>query len=124
VILLDTSIWMSHLRESNPLVGNLLAGGQVLAHPFVIGELALGGLRQRDLFIARLHQLPSTLIASNDEVLVLILENDLHSSGIGYVDAHLLASVRMTPGAGIWTRDQKMAAVAERLAIAARPHDA
>ena len=103
---------------------NLLADGNVLAHPFVLGELALGGLRQRDLFIQRFHQLPKTLVAANDEVLALILENNLQGSGIGYVDAHLLASVRMTPGASIWTRDQKLAAVAERLAIAARPHDA
>jgi predicted nucleic acid-binding protein len=124
VILLDTSIWVNHLRESDPLVGNLLAGGQVLAHPFVIGELALGGLQQRDIFLQRLHQLPSALIASADEVLALVVQNDLQVSGIGYVDACLLASVRMTPSARIWTWDQRLAAVAERLSVAARPYDA
>jgi predicted nucleic acid-binding protein len=124
VILLDTSIWVNHLRESDPLVGNLLARGQVLAHPFVIGELALGGLQQRDIFLQRLHQLPSASIATTDEVLALIIQNGLQSSGIGYVDACLLASVRMTPGARIWTRDQKLTAVAERLSVAARPHGA
>jgi predicted nucleic acid-binding protein len=124
VILLDTSIWVNHLRESNPLVTNLLAGGQVLAHPFVIGELALGGLQQRDIFLQRMHQLPSVLMATTDEVLALIIQNGLHGSGIGYVDACLLASVLMTHGARIWSRDQKLAAVAERLGIAARPHDA
>ena len=124
MILLDTSVWVDHLRESNPFVGNLLVRGQVLAHPFVIGELALAGLQQRDIFLQRLHQLPSALIASADEVLALLVRNDLQGFGIGYVDACLLASVRMTPSARIWTRDQKLAAVAERLSVAARPYDA
>ncbi len=124
MILADTSIWINHLRESNPLVEDLLRREQVLTHPFVIGELALVGLQQRDLFLQRLHELPSAWVASSDEVLALILDNNLQGSGVGYVDANLLASARMTPNARIWTRDQKLAAVAERLAVAARPDDA
>jgi predicted nucleic acid-binding protein len=124
VILLDTSIWVNHLREADPLVGHLLTAGEVLAHPYVIGELALGGLRDREVLLRRLHELPSVLIAATDEVLALIVQNGLQGTGIGYVDACLLASVRMTTGARIWTRDQKLAVAAERLAIAARPHDA
>jgi predicted nucleic acid-binding protein len=124
VILADTSVWIDHLREGNPLMEDLLRQEQVLTHPFVTGELALSGLQQRDVFLQRLRDLPSALVASSDEVLALILDNNLQGAGIGYVDAHLLASVRMTPNARIWTRDQKLAAVAERLAVAARPHDA
>jgi predicted nucleic acid-binding protein len=95
-----------------------------MAHPFVIGELALGALRQREVFLQRVRELPSALVASHDEVLTLILGNGLSGSGIGYVDAHLLASVRLTPDARLWTRDQRLLTVAERLSLAARPHDA
>jgi predicted nucleic acid-binding protein len=124
VILADTSVWIDHLREGNPLMEDLLRREQVLTHPFVTGELALGGLQQRDVFLQRLRELPSALVASSDEVLALILDNNLQGTGVGYVDACLLASVRMTPGARIWTRDQKLTAVAERLSVAARPHGA
>ena len=124
MILADTSVWINHLREGDPLMDDLLRREQVLTHPFVIGELALGGLHQRDLFLQRLRELPPALVASSEEVLALILDNNLQGSGVGYVDANLLASVRMTPNARIWTRDQKLPAVAERLAVAARPHDA
>jgi predicted nucleic acid-binding protein len=124
VILTDTSVWINHLRQGDPLMADLLRREQVLTHPFVIGELALGGLQQRDVFLQRLRELPSALVASTEEVLALILENELQGSGVGYVDANLLASVRMTPEARIWTRDLKLAAVAERLAVAARPRDA
>ncbi|MEX0852605.1 MAG: type II toxin-antitoxin system VapC family toxin [Bauldia sp.] len=124
MILVDTSIWIDHLREGAPLLENLLAKERVMAHPFVIGELALGALRQREVFLQRVRELPSALVASHDEVLTLILGRGLSGSGIGYVDAHLIASVRMTPNARLWTRDQKLAAVVERLGLLADPHDA
>jgi hypothetical protein len=97
----------------------LLDGGRILTHPFVIGELALGELRKRDLILDALGDLPRTAIASDSEVLGFIEANALFGQGIGYIDAHLLAAVRLTPGGHLWTRDKKLLVAAERLSLAA-----
>ena len=93
----------------------MLEQGRVMTHAFVIGELALGSLKQRQLVLAALRGLPQAILASNDEVAHFIERHSLHGIGIGYVDAHLLASVRLTPGASLWTRDRRLLAASDRL---------
>ena len=119
MILADTSVWVDHLRASNPTLAGLLNTGQILSHPFVIGELALGSLRQRERILAALQNLPRTIVATDQEVLRFIDHQVLWGLGIGYIDAHLLASARLTAGTALWTRDKRLRAAAERLKLAA-----
>ncbi|MHA6719065.1 type II toxin-antitoxin system VapC family toxin [Sphingomonas sp. RS6] len=118
MILADSSIWIDHLRSQDAALADLLYRGQVLAHAFVIGELALGSLRQREEIIGALQDLPKAIVADDAEVLALIAHQSLHGRGIGYVDAHLLASVRLTPDALLWTRDRRLKDTADHLGIA------
>jgi predicted nucleic acid-binding protein len=118
VILVDSSVWVDYLRSGNATLARMLDTGQVLAHPFVVGELALGSLRQRDVILAALQHLPQAIVASEVEVLRFINAQGLHGLGIGYVDSHLLASARLTPGGSLWTRDRRLHAVAARLGLA------
>jgi len=120
VILVDTSVWVDHLRSRNCTLVELLETGEVLAHPFVIGELALGNLRQRNLVLDSMRVLPQAVVAVHDELLHFIELHALFGFGIGYVDAHLLAAARLTSGATLWTRDKRLRAVADRLALTAR----
>jgi predicted nucleic acid-binding protein len=120
VILVDTSIWVDHLRHGDDRLAALLAENMVLAHPYVIGELALGPMRQRHGVLSELMDLPRATVAGDDEVLHLIEQKMLYGIGIGYVDAHLLAATRLTAGASIWTRDRRLQSAAERLSLAAR----
>jgi predicted nucleic acid-binding protein len=113
MLLVDTSIWVEHFRQGDLALGQALAEGTVLSHPFVIGELALGNLRQRDIILDSLSALPQAALAEPLEVLALIAAAGLHGRGIGYVDAHLIASVRLTPASVLWTRDRRLASVAE-----------
>lgn len=117
MILVDTSVWVDHLRGGDPVLGKFLERGHVLTHPFVIGEIALGTLRQRDRVLDALGNLPRVQMATDCEVLSFIAVNEVHGLGIGYVDAHLLAGVRLTPGTTLWTRDKRLHGVAERLNI-------
>jgi predicted nucleic acid-binding protein len=119
VILIDTSVWVDHLRTGNARLGGLLDSGRVLGHPFVTGELALGNLRQRALVLNALRELPQATVATDEEVLHFIDRRTLFGLGIGYVDAHLLAAVRLTTGAKLWTRDRRLQAVATQLGLAA-----
>ena len=119
MILVDTSVWVEHLRFGNADLARLLESGRVLTHPFIIGELALGSLRQRGIILAALHGLPQTLVASTAEVLHLIEQHDLFGNGIGYVDAHLLAAVRLMPGRTLWTLDKRLLVAANRLELGA-----
>jgi predicted nucleic acid-binding protein len=118
VILVDTSVWIDHLRVGNQALARLLDGGQVMAHLFIIGELALGNLRQRDRVLGLIGELPQVHVAADSEVLHFIDEWALFGRGIGYIDAHLLASLRLTPGTRLWTKDQRLRAVAEQLGLA------
>jgi predicted nucleic acid-binding protein len=118
--LVDTSVWVDHLRAGDKRLAELLEAGSVLAHPFVIGELALGDLKQRDVILTSLHDLPQAAVATEPEVLHFIEQHRLFGAGIGYVDAHLLASVRLTDGARLWTREKRLAEVAHELDLAAR----
>ena len=119
MILVDTSVWVNHLRKSDVGLKTLLGTGQVLVHSFVIGELALGNLRQRDAVLQSLHDLPQAVSADNDEVLGFIERNALFGLGIGYGDAQLLASARLS-AALLWTRDKRLHEAAVRLGLAAQ----
>lgn len=119
MILVDSSVWIDHLRSDDRALAGLLEAGRVLAHPFVIGELALGGLRQRETILAALRGLPRAIVASDEEVLQFIDRQALFGLGIGYIDGHLLAATRLMPGASLWTRDKRLRAAADRLALAA-----
>lgn len=115
MILVDTSVWIDHLRNNNVTLVNLLNTGQVLIHPFVIGELALGNLRQRDAILDTLNNLQSVKIAKDEETIRFINQHKLYGLGIGHIDAHLLTSVRLTPGTLLWTKDKPLHAAANRL---------
>lgn len=118
MILADTSIWIDHLRASDAELADLLTAGLVLAHPFIIGELALGSLKDRKIVIAAMQGLPQAPVASHVEVMALIESRRLFSLGIGYVDAHLIAATLLAPGSALWTRDRRLAAAAARIGIA------
>jgi predicted nucleic acid-binding protein len=119
VILVDTSVWIEHLRAGDERLTVLLDAGEVLAHPFVIGELALGNVQQRDAFLRALRRLPTTAVAGDQEVSRFIDRQALFGRGIGYVDAHLLAAARLTLGARLWTHDRNLQSVAAQLDLAA-----
>jgi predicted nucleic acid-binding protein len=118
VILADTSVWVDHLRRGNARFPELLRARAIVCHPFVIGELALGYLNPRESILQDLQDLPRCVIASDDEVLHLIGRHGLHGRGIGYVDAHLLAAVRITAGSALWTFDKRLHSVAVELGSA------
>jgi len=121
VILVDTSVWVAHLRAGDKALAALLGAGAVLIHPFVIDELALANLRQREIVLDTLADLPRASIATDAEVLHFIDHHALFGRGVGYVDAHLLAAVRLTTGATLWTNDKKLHGVAEQLRLAIVP---
>jgi predicted nucleic acid-binding protein len=121
VILIDTSVWVDHLRTGNKALAALLDTGMVLAHPFVIGELALGSLRQRQSVLNALADLPHASVATDAEVLHFIERQALFGLGIGYIDAHLLAAVQLTESAELWTNDKKLHGVAVKLRLAFTP---
>jgi predicted nucleic acid-binding protein len=117
VILVDTAIWVDHLRAADADLIEMLRRRKVLAHPHVVGEIMLGSLRDRGVILAMLALLPRAVVAGEAEVLHFIERERLFGIGIGYLDAHLLASARLTAGAALWTRDRRMAAVAARLGV-------
>ena len=118
MILVDTSVWVDHLRSGDAQLAEFLERGVVLGHPFVIGEIACGSLSDRGAILALLQHLPMATVAEPAEVLDFIGRHKLHGKGIGYVDAHLLASTALTGGAKLWTRDRRLHAVARELRCA------
>jgi predicted nucleic acid-binding protein len=118
MILVDTSIWIDHLRKPEPLLQQLLTDGKVLCHPMVIGEIAVGSFRQRATIVSKLRTLPTAVVASHDEVLQFITRHSLYGSGIGYIDAHLLAAATLTRGSSIWTGDKRLHNAAAGLSLA------
>jgi predicted nucleic acid-binding protein len=112
VILADTSVWVEHLRRGLPRLATLLQEGKVLIHPWVIGELACSNLRNRGEVLELLQGLPAAVVARDSEVLVLIEREQLMGRGIGYVDAHLLASAKLSH-CQLWTQDRRLAALAQ-----------
>ena len=118
MILVDTSVWIDHLRHDNARLAALLDAGQVRSHPFVIGELACGTLRQRSVVLELLGKLPTTTPATHGEALAFIQARRLMGRGLGYVDVHLLASV-VLDDARLWSLDKRLDQVARALGIAA-----
>ncbi|MGV3591571.1 MAG: type II toxin-antitoxin system VapC family toxin [Gammaproteobacteria bacterium] len=123
MILADTSIWIDHLRAGDPTLAGCLDEGQVLMHPLILGELACSNLRNRTQLIALWRRLPQALVASDAEVLYFIEQWKLGGKGIGYVDAHLLTSVRITGARGLWTRNRHLADVAAAIGCGILPND-
>ena len=118
MILVDTSVWIDHLRAGDKGLQALLNTGQVLMHPFILGELACGNLRNRNEVLTLLNALPRATVANDYEVLLFIERHSLMGRGIGYIDAHLLGSVALCAPARLWTRDKRLAAIAGVLGLA------
>lgn len=119
MILADTTIWVDHFRVPNDALRNLLNNDEIVMHPFIIAELALGSLGQRTLKLRALDDLPALQVARLEEVRILIEAHSLYSRGIGLIDAHLIASCLIHPPTLLWTRDRQLSKVAEALGIAA-----
>ncbi|MEO8758880.1 MAG: type II toxin-antitoxin system VapC family toxin [Devosia sp.] len=119
MILADTSVWADHLRAADPRLSELLRDGEIVMHPFVLGEIALGFLRKRAEWLVRLGELPSVHVAEPEEVLQLIERQALIAAGVGYVDVHLLATALVSSKCWLWTRDKRLGAIASRLGVAA-----
>lgn len=117
MILVDTSVWIEHLRHGEPALVQALDNGEVLTHPCVIGELACGNIRNRGHILELLQQLPQAREATHEEVRAMIDRRKLFATGIGYVDAHLLASAALTPPASLWTLDKRLARAARPLGL-------
>lgn len=117
MILVDSVIWVDHIRQEVPKLIRLLGDGEGLCHPFVIGEIALGSLRDRQFVLESLSSLPQAPLADHGEVLFLLEERRLYRLGIGYVDLHLIASCLLLPGTMLWTRDRRLRAAARQSGI-------
>lgn len=119
MILVDTSVWIDHLRKNEPVLAELLLQNKVLCHPFVRGELALGNLQQRNKILSALDNLPQAPLVFTEEVNFFIESHQLFGLGIGYIDAHLLASTKLIGNAKLWTRDKRLSSAATKLKIVA-----
>ena len=117
MILADTSIWIDHLRIGDAQLSGLLTAGRIVCHPFVIAEIALGGLRARADVLRLLDGLPALPVTEPDEVRILIERHRLFGRGIGFVDASLIGSCLLAPGTQLWTRDRRLDAVATELGL-------
>jgi predicted nucleic acid-binding protein len=114
--LVDTSIWVSHFRDGSPQLKSLLRNGRVVCHPFIIGELACGNLKNRKEILTLLQALPRVTTAGHEEVLHFIEQHQLMALGLGYVDAHLLAAAKLS-GIPLWTKDKRLIEAAKRLSV-------
>ena len=114
MVLVDTSVWIDFLRKGDPLLSDLLNEGKVITHPYVIGELRLGNIPKRKSFLSLIENLPLCTQATNEEVTFLIEENKLHGKGIGYIDAHILASAIIS-AAPLWTLDKRLDSISKKL---------
>lgn len=118
MILVDTSVWIDHLVRSDSKLRALLEDAEVLMHPHIVAEIALGSLPKRDATISALQALPEIPLALHIEVMALLGKERLYGAGIGYVDLHLLASARIA-GTKLWTRDKRLHQAALKLNLAA-----
>ena len=117
MVLVDTSIWVTHLRRGSRQLETLLMDAEVMCHPFIIGELACGNLKNRNEIIALLQSLPMASVIEFDEFLFFIDRNQLMGKGIGFVDIHLLASAQLT-GIPLWTADKRLKSAANQFDVA------
>lgn len=120
MILVDTSVWVDHLRYGDSDLARLLQGGVAACHPFVIGELACGIIPNRDAVLALLSALPALTKAEDEEVLAFVDRHSLMGKGLGLVGIHLLASC-MLENVPLWTRDKALAQTASSLGLAEAP---
>ena len=120
MILVDTSVWVDHLRYGRQDLAGRLEQGAVACHPYVVGELACGSLANRVEILETLQELPMALVAEQEEILEFLERERLHGRGLGWIDAHLLASARLS-GCSVWTLDKAMAAAAIELDVAFDP---
>jgi len=119
MILVDTSIWIDHLHRSEPALSALLNEARVSTHPMIIGELALGTLRDRTTILGLLSDLPTTAVATSAEVLAFVDLHALYGAGLSLVDAHLLAALRLSARDRLWTRDRRLRGAADKLGVSA-----
>ena len=119
MILADTSSWIDHFRSKNPQLAQHLDQGKIVIHPLIVAELALGSLRRRAETLALLDLLPRLQLAQLTEVRFMIEARRLYSLGIGLIDAHLIASVFISPDTLLWTRDKRLREAADSLGIGA-----
>lgn len=118
MILVDTSIWIDHLRSGKAALSTALNSGQVLMHPFVLAELACGNLKSRNQVLELLGELPLAPTATDAEALAFIEHRALMGRGIGYIDAHLLAATALASSARLWASDKRLALIAKELELA------
>jgi len=121
LIVVDTAVWIDHLRDGDPHLAGLLDRSLVLGHPWVTGELAMGSIRNRLEILRLLDDLPQATVASAAEVREFVERHELYGAGIGYVDAQLLAATMLSTDAALWTRDRRLHAPAQRLGVAYAP---
>jgi len=119
-VLVDTSVWVDHFRRGSGRLAALLEEGLVVCHPFVVGELACGHLRNRAEILESLSALPRVETADHEEVLRFLDSQRLYGTGLGWIDAHLLASAVLS-GVRLWTRDRRLLRAAERVGVRAAP---
>jgi len=119
-VLVDTSVWIDHLRRGNRRLAKHLDAGEVESHPFILGELACGSLKRRKEILTLLSSLPRVIEADHDEVLALVESERLSGRGLGWVDVHLLASTLLS-GTTLWTLDKRLAGQAKILAVLFEP---
>ena len=116
MVLVDTSVWVSHLREGDVGLEKLLNDGEVVCHPFIIGELACGNLKNRREILIHLQSLPKTILAEDEEVLEFIENHQLMGEGLGYIDIHLIAAAVLTD-VPLWTFDKTLDKISKRIGV-------
>ncbi len=116
MVLVDTSVWVSHLREGDVGLEKLLNDGEVVCHPFIIDELACGSLKNRREILIHLQSLPKTILAEDEEVLEFIENHQLMGKGLGYIDIHLIAAAVLTD-VPLWTFDKTLDKISEKIGI-------
>lgn len=117
MVLIDTSVWIEHLRGKTEVVEDLLTANEVIIHPFIIGEIACGNFTNRGEVLSMLHRLPALSVTDDSLVLYFIDQNKLAGSGMGYIDAHLLASAVLEPPTRVLTLDKRFRAAAEAMEL-------
>ena len=116
MVLVDTSVWVSHLRHGNEDLQELLHDGEVVCHPFIVGELACGNLKNRQEILTYLQSLPMTILAEDEEVLKFIVVHQMMGKGLGYIDVHLIASALLTD-IFLWTFDKTLDTFSKKIGL-------
>lgn len=122
MIIVDSSIWIDHLRSPDAQLAEIAKRQLIRMHPFVLAEIALGNPPYRTRLLRNLSRLLPARVASTDDVLELVEREAIYGKGLGFVDVHLLASARITPGTSVWTRDRRLRDIAVKLDLAMKPH--